>query len=62
MVTISTQDSAKLLRQLESGFERKISGKNINQKCQQYLDHLIDPTFQKKRAIEKHTQDIIFQT
>ena len=45
IVTLSTQDNAKLLQQLKSGF-----GKNINQKYQYktpnpFLDYLIDTSF-----------------
>ena len=51
VVTLSTQDNAKLLQQLKSGFKRKI---NWN-KCElsiktyaqnRYLNHLADPSFQ----------------
>ena len=51
VVTLSTQDNAKLLEQLKSGFKRtinwnkyqpKVSADGINQ----YLDFLIDPSFQ----------------
>ena len=51
VLTLSTQDNAKLLEQLKSGFKRtinwnkyqtKISTERINQ----YLDLLIDPSFQ----------------
>ena len=51
VVTLSTQDNAKLLQQLKSGFKRTI---NCN-KCQSkvtvqarnpYLDCLIDPSFE----------------
>ena len=34
VVTLSTQDSVKLLDQLKSGFQRTINWININQKCQ----------------------------
>ena len=30
LVTLSTQDNAKLIQQLESGFKRKLTGTNIN--------------------------------
>ena len=49
VVTLSTQDNIKLLKQLESGFEKTI-GINIYLKQQikheTYLDFLIDPHFQ----------------
>ena len=50
-VTLSTQDNAKLLQQLKSGFkttinwnkhQRKVSREGVNQ----YLDFLIDPSVQ----------------
>ena len=50
-VTLSTQDNPKLLEQLKSGFKRtinwnkhqaKVSAKRVNQ----YLDFLIDPSFE----------------
>ena len=43
VVTLSTQDNAKLLEQLKPGFKRINIGININQKCRQYL---VDPSFQ----------------
>ena len=51
VVTLSTQDNSKLLKQLKSGFKRtinwnkyqpEVSTKRINQ----YLDFLIDPSFE----------------
>ena len=51
-VTLSTQDNVKLLKQLESGFQRTISWnkyqskKKINQVQNRYLNFLIDPSFQ----------------
>ena len=51
VVTLSTQDNAKLLQQLKSGFKRTInwnkyesSIKTFAQK--RYLNHLINPSFQ----------------
>ena len=32
VVTLSTQDNAKLIQQLKSGFEKQLIGININQK------------------------------
>ena len=51
VVTISTQESIKLLKQLESGFKRTINrnknlAKTTNQAQNRYLDFLIDPAVQ----------------
>ena len=51
IVTLSTQDNAKLLEQLKSGFKRTINwnkyqSKILNERPNQYLDYLIDPSFQ----------------
>ena len=51
MVTLSIQDNEKLLRQLKSGFERKISwnkhlGKPELLAQNENLDYLIEPSFQ----------------
>ena len=51
VVTLPTQDNAKLLTQLEFGFKRKINWnedlpKTTNQAQNRYLDVLIDPSFQ----------------
>ena len=51
VVTLSTQDNAKLLRQLKSGFRRTINW-NKNQSDpktyaqNRYLSHLVNPSFQ----------------
>ena len=50
-VTLSTQDNAKLLKQFNSGFKRTINWKKYQTKAStegqsQYLDFLIDPSFQ----------------
>ena len=50
VVTLSTQGNIKLLKQLESGFKRRIDWntyqfKNANQAESRYLDFLIDPSF-----------------
>ena len=50
-VTLSTQDNAKLLEQLKSGFKRTINWNRYQSKISaerqnQYLDYLIDPCFQ----------------
>ena len=51
VVTLSTQDNAKLLEQLKSGFKRTINGNKYKKKVSterqnQYLYFLIDPSFQ----------------
>ena len=51
VVTLSTQDNIKLLKQLQSGFKRTINWnryqfKKTNQAQNRYLDFLIDPSFQ----------------
>ena len=51
VVTLSAQDNAKLLEQLKSGFKRTINWNIYQQKVSterpyQYLDFLIDPSFQ----------------
>ena len=51
VITLSTQDNVKPLKQLESGFKRTINWKNyqfktINQVQNRYLYFLIDPSFQ----------------
>ena len=50
-VTLSAQNNAKLLQQLNSGFKRTINWnkyewKILTQVPKQYLDYLIDPSFQ----------------
>ena len=51
VVTLSTQDNAKLLEQLKSGFQRAINWNKYGPKItvepqNQYLDFLINPSFQ----------------
>ena len=50
VVTLSTQDNVKLLKQLESGFKRTVNWSKYqtkkNQVQSRYLDFLIDPSFQ----------------
>ena len=51
VVTLSTQDNIKLLKQLESDFERiinwsKYQSKVTEQAQNRYLDYLVDPSFQ----------------
>ena len=50
-MTLSTEDNAKLLQQLKSSFQRTINWNKYQSKVsvetpQQYLDYLIDPSFQ----------------
>ena len=52
VVTLSVQDNAKLLKPLKSGFERrnnwnKHQSKITTKAPNQYLDSLIDPSFQE---------------
>ena len=76
VVTLSTQDNAKLLQQLKSGFKRII---NLNKyesspktyAQNRYLNHLINSSFQgvsrlfvlsfENEIRENNTQHIIFQ-
>ena len=50
-VTLSTQDNAKLLQQLKSGFKRTVDWNKYHSKTEllnspkPYLDSLIDPIF-----------------
>ena len=55
-VTLSTQDTAKLLEELKSGFKRtvnqnKYQPKVSTEKQNQYLDLLIDPNFQEANRL-----------
>ena len=72
VVTLSTQDNAKLLQQLKSGFKRTINWSKYQPKISreaqnQYLDFLINTSFQgvncllKIKMVEHHIQNIIFQ-
>ena len=50
VVTLSTQDNTKLLEQLKSGLKRTINwnkyqSKMSTERKKQYLDYLIDPSF-----------------
>ena len=56
IVTLSTQDNAKLLEQLKSGFKRTINWNKYQSKVsteikKQYLDLLIDPSFQEANRL-----------
>ena len=51
VVTLSTQDNAKLLKQLKSGFKRTINWNKYQSDPKtyaqnRYLNHLVDPGFQ----------------
>ena len=51
VITLSTQDNAKLMQQLKSGFKRAINCNKYQSKVtiqtpNPYLDYLIDPSFQ----------------
>ena len=52
VVTLSTQDNAKLLQQLKSGFKRTINWNKYQSKTHsyitrnRYLDKLVSPSFQ----------------
>ena len=51
VVTLSTQDNAKLLQQLKSGFKRKVNWNRYESKVKtfaqnRYLNYLINPSFQ----------------
>ena len=51
LVSLSTQDNAKLLQQLKSGFKRTVNSNKYQPKVSserqnQHLDFLIDPSFQ----------------
>ena len=60
VITLWTQDNAKLLQQLRSPFKRtvnsnKYQSKVVTQAPNPYLDYLIDPSFQEiNRTV--HTQ------
>ena len=56
VATLSTQDDAKLLQQLKSGFKRttnwnKYQSKAIVQEQNRHLDYLIDSSFQGVRGL-----------
>ena len=52
VVTLSTQDNAKLLQQFKSGFKRKKYQSNVAMRGPNpYLDQLIDPSFQEVNKI-----------
>ena len=47
VVSLSSQDNAKLLDQLTSGFENKYQSRLPMQVQNYYLDYVIDPNFQR---------------
>ena len=52
VVTLSTQDNAKLLQQLKSGFKRTINWNKYQSSIKtyaqnRYLNHLVNPSFQR---------------
>ena len=52
VVTLSTQDNAKLSQQIKSGFKRTISWNKYQSDSKtygknQYLNHLVDPRFEE---------------
>ena len=56
VVTLSTQDNAKLLHQLKSGFKTTVNCNEYQPKVStqirnQYLDFLIDPSFQRIKRL-----------
>ena len=71
VVTLCTQDNAKLLEQLKPGLKRtinwnKFQSKISAEKQDQYLDYLIDPSFQGVYRLfllpfENETQRISYQ-
>ena len=76
VVTLSTQDNAKLLQKLKSGFKRTINWNKYESSVKtfvqnRYLNYLINPSFQgvnrlfvlsfENEKIERHIQLIIFQ-
>ena len=68
VVTLSTQDSTKLLKQLKSGFKgtvirRKYQSKVSTHTQIQYLDYLIDPNFQgNNRMLVLSFEDNVVRT
>ena len=76
VITLSTQDNAKLFQQLKPGFKRTVKWKKYQSDPKtylkkRYLNHLVDPSFQgvtdflyylvKTKMIEYHIQTVIFQ-
>ena len=66
VVTLSTQDHVKLLKQLESDFKRTINwnkyqSKITEQAQNRYLDFLIDPSFQRVNRLFYHFKIRMFE-
>ena len=56
VITLSTQDNAKLLQQIKLGFKKtltwnKYRSKISTERQNQYLDYLIDPSFQEVKRL-----------
>ena len=56
VVTLTTQDNAKLLQQLKSGFKRTINWNKYQSSIKKYaqnryLNHLVDPSFQEVKRL-----------
>ena len=56
VVTLTTQDNAKLLQQLKSGFKRTINWNKYQSSIKtyvqnRYLNHLVDPSFQEVKRL-----------
>ena len=62
VITLSTQNNIKLLKQLKSRFKRKINQsiylKKTNQAQNKYLDFLIDINFQRVNRLVLSLKDI----
>ena len=73
---LSTQDNAKLLQKLKSGFKRTLNWSKYQSKVSiegenKFVDYFFNPSFQEvnrlfvlsfeKKMVEQHIQDIIFQ-
>ena len=76
IVILSTQDNAKLLQKLKSGFKRTLNWTKYQSKVSiegqsNFVDYFFNPSFQgekrlfvlsfEKKMVEQHIQDIIFQ-
>ena len=64
IVTLSTQDNAKLLQQLKSGFKRTINWNKYQSKVSMqapnpYLNYLIDPSFQGVNRLLQQINEIM---
>ena len=64
IVTLSTQDNAKLLQQLKSGFKRTINWNKYQSRVSMqapnpYLNYLIDPSFQGVNRLLQQINEIM---